>query len=220
MLYAMHRFMGWTIKLTDQSLERAICSLRTPGFRAYQTRLISRLLNSQLKSAMLVLIREVTREVLEKLERELFTRNDSVWAICFFVISILCMCMEDAQIAMDGFFMHSKYHGTTVSSPSYGERIEACRKLDDHLFTHLNKLFHGVFKSDKKLSTRRKVHVYNPIRELPEDCSTLDQNLINLIKSIRQLISDEGKYASIQFGFWLIGRSCLLNGIGRDTITR
>ena len=167
---------------------------------------------------MLGLMRKVTWDVLEQLERELHARKDLVWATYFCVISILCISIEDAQIAIDGFVMHTKFHGTNISS--YGDRIQACRKLDDQLFTHLNDLFHGVFRTEKRPSTRRKGNIYNPIRDGSGDTSSLDQSSVSLINNIRRVIADEGKYLLIRLPLDLIVHSHLYDEIGRNTISR
>ena len=195
MIYAMHCFMGRNITLTKQSLERVLHQLRKPSLLAYQTNLISRLLNSQVKSAMHGLMREFTWDVLEKLERELKTRKKSVWATSFCVISILCISIEEAQNAIDRFGMYTKFLGTNVSSSSHGDCIQACRKLDDHLFAHLEELFHGVFGTKKALSVGRKGYAFNPIRTGLTDFSDLDQSSLNLINDVRRVISDKGRYS-------------------------
>jgi hypothetical protein len=195
MIYAMHCFMGRTVALTKQSLERVIHQLRKPSLQAYQTNLISRLLNSQVKSAMHGLMREVTWDVLEKLERELKTRKKTVWATSFCVISILCISIEDAQNAIDGFGMYTKFLGANFSSFSHGDCIQACRKLDDCLFAHLKDLFHGVFRTKKALSAGQKGYAFNPIRTGLTDFSDLDQSSLNLINDVRRVISDKGRYS-------------------------
>jgi hypothetical protein len=183
--------MGWTITLTEQSLRHIDTCLRRPSLRLCGSNLISRLLNSQVKSAMLVLLREVTQDILDELEKQIKSRERSAWTTSFSVISILCICMEDAQIAIDGFTMHNKIHGIDNNVPTLQDHIEACRKLDDLLFEHLSRLFHGVYKSNKSSSRSRKGRAYNPIRD---GAGRADQGSFTFVEQIRHIISDNGKY--------------------------
>lgn len=197
-LYTLHYVMGRNITYSPRSGEKVIQHLRKPTSRAYESNLISRLLSRQIKSAMHSLLREVTRDLLEDMEKDLRTRSRTTWAPCFCVISILCMCIEEVQIATNGFTLHTQVHGPHTNHPSSEATIEICRRLDDLPFVHLMELFHGIYKTQRPLTVHRNEHVYNPIRDGPEAYGLDDagQNSIDLVNDIRKIIKKHGKCSS------------------------
>jgi hypothetical protein len=148
---------------------------------------VSRLLNRQLKHEMYKLQRKILPAVLEDLEKDLKTRSKSCWASSFCVVLIVLMCMEEMQICMDGFTMHSKVYQTEdkISSDEY---IDTCRQVDHLLYTHLTGLFHGVYKSTNPKS-KSKSYV-NPIRDGPQldEDDGLDEDAVDLVEEIREII--------------------------------
>jgi hypothetical protein len=195
MLNAIYYFMGTTLTITNVSKEYVTERLQKPNMRSYDSNLISRLLNRQIKSAMHAFRRELMREVLEELERELKTKSKAAWAICFSVASVLCICVEEAQTAMDAFTMHTRVHGAERESPSSEATIETCRKLDDLLFSYLLDLFHGIYKTHQISKTQNSSRIYNPIRDWPDKDiqKSLDRDSAHLVIEIRQIIVNHGK---------------------------
>ena len=194
MLHAMYYFMGTTLTITDTSKECVGEYLRKPTMRPYDSNIISRLLNRQIKSAMHALRIEVMREVLEELEKELRTKSKAVWATCFCVTLILCLCIENAQTAMDAYTMHTRVHGAPNETPSSEATIETCRKLDDLLFSHLLELFHAIYKTRQDSKQYNGGRGYNPIRDTPKiDIKEgLDHESAGLAIEIRQIIATYG----------------------------
>lgn len=195
MLDSIYYFMGTTLTITDVSQEHLGKCLRKPTMQSYDSNQISRLLNRQIKSAMHALRRELMREVLDELERELRTKGKEAWATCFCVASILCICVEDAQTAMDAFTMHTRVHGAERESPSSEATIQSCRKLEDLLFRHLLNLFHGIYKTHQSCKAQNGGRVYNPIRDRPETDTKngSDHGSTDLIIEIRQVIANNSK---------------------------
>jgi hypothetical protein len=195
MLDAMYYFMGTTLTITDLSKQYIGEHLRKPTAQSYDSSLVSRLLNRQIKSAMHSLRRELMREVLEGLDRELKTKSKEAWATCFCVASILCICLEEAQISMDAFTMHTRVHGAESESPSSEATIETCRKLDELLFKHLLELFHGIYKTRQTCKPQNGGRVYNPIRDRPETDIKNGSNheSTGLVIEIRQIIANYSK---------------------------
>lgn len=198
MLYNVHYFMGRTVKFTDKTADKVASTLRQPIPRRYENSLISKLLNRQIKSAMHCLLRDLTREVLEELEKDLKTRSKAVWATSFCVISIICICIEDVQVAINGLIMDMKVNSSESHIPSSKECIETCRKLDDIPFEHAVRLFHGIYKTQKAPSTYRNDHIYNPIRDgaridFKED---LDQESADLVNDVRKILRDHCEHPS------------------------
>jgi hypothetical protein len=199
MLHAMHYFMGRSIIYTPASAVTVLQGLRRPTARAWDSSSISGILNRQLKSAMITLLQGVTREILEDLEKELRTRSKAVWATCFCTVCIIIFCMEEVQIATDGFVMHKNLHGPGGNAPSPEEAIEICRKLDDLPYYYLIELFHGVYKTRKLPMSHRSEHIYNPIRDgakVDRD-DRVDQEAVHLANEVRQIIKD-----CMGFPFW------------------
>lgn len=205
MLHAIYKFMATTITITESSKGQLSDYLRKPAMIEYDSSIACRLLNRQIKSTMHALRERLMREVLEELEKELRTRSKAVWAPCFCVALILCMCVEEAQIAMDAFAMHTRALGAMQDAPSSQTTIESCRKLDDLLFNHLLDLFHGVYKTHQTSKPQRSCRVYNPIRDGPETNikEGLDQKSADLVSEFRGIIADhsEFKYHVIQKAF-------------------
>ncbi|KAE9378477.1 hypothetical protein N431DRAFT_528799 [Stipitochalara longipes BDJ] len=192
MLHTIYIFMATTLTMTESSKEHLTDHLQKPTRVCYHSNIASRLLNRQIKSAMHTLRQQLMREVLEELEKELKTRSKAVWAPCFCVALILCMCVEDAQIAMDAFAMHTRILGAEQDAPSSQATIEACRKLDDLLFIHLLELFHGVYRTHQTSKALNSSRVYNPIRDGPDiDVKEgLDQESADLALEFRQIMAN------------------------------
>lgn len=185
----MHYFMVTNITYTSSCAERLPQFLRAPSLRVWETSYISGVLNTQLKSTMSTLIQESTREVLEKLEKELKGKGKNVWADCFSTICILCFCAEEVQIATQGLIMHNIVNGYGGSTSS-DEGVETCRSLDIYPFTHLMELFHGVYHSRKQPIPYRPGHVFNPLRDGVEAYNNnyFDQSSVDLVNGVRLLI--------------------------------
>lgn len=195
MLYATYIFIATTLTITESSKKFLSDHLRKPARSSYDSNLASRLLNRQIKSAMHGLRQQLMREVLEELEKELKTRSKAVWVPCFCIALIICMCVEEGQIAMDAFAMHTRVLGAEQDAPSSQATIESCRKLDDLLFSHLLQLFHGVYRTHQSTKQHGNGRIYNPIRDGPEiDVNgSLDQESADLVFEFRQIMADHGR---------------------------
>jgi hypothetical protein len=141
------------------------------------------------------LLVETTREILDELETELKTKSKGVWATCFSVIIVLCICIEEIQTAGNGFLMHMRVH-QLEDAPSSKDVVEICRKLDDFAFRHMTELFHAIFKTHKYPSPTWRDHVYNPIRDgvQADGDETLRHDSKELVDEVRQIIYDHGTY--------------------------
>lgn len=179
LLLPINYFMGR--KLQYESSDYVIEAMRSPITGIWDASRVSQLLNRQLKAAMNKLLRKLTRDVLEKLQKDLSHKSKSNWASSFCTSIILCFCMEEAQIASNGFIVHQRNDDSMDATLSSTEVIEACKHLDDSPFRHLVELFHGV-------------HKYNPFRDNPEGNIRhgLDSNSRRLVHEIRGIFSDFG----------------------------
>lgn len=138
---------------------------------------------------------EFAREILADLERELKSRNRAFWSTGFCVISILCICMEEAQISIDGLVMHELVFNTDASQPSLEDSVGLCQKLDGLAFGHLSQLFLGVYKTNKGIPAYGDDSIYNPIRDRKKIKfeELMDEQSITLVDEIRGIISSSGK---------------------------
>jgi len=181
MLYSMHYFMGRAITYSDDSSTRISHNLKKPSLKLWNSDLISPLLNRQIKFAMHKLRVETTKDIFDDFEKQLKTRKKEVWATCFSVIVILCMCMEEAQIAVNLLFVHKRTYEPKEVPPTK-EVMDIYRNLDDYPFRHLTELFHATFKTQKK-------SLYNPIRDgLGADGDgAILQDSVELVNEVRQI---------------------------------
>ena len=200
-VYAMHYFMGRTITYSDDSSTNVSRNLKRPSLSLWNSNLISHLLNRQVKFAMHKLRVETTEEIFDELEKRLKTRDKAFWATGFSVIIILCICMEEAQVAVNGLAMHKRTH-QPKEAPSSEEIVDIYRKLDDYPFRHLTELFHAIFKTQKDPSPTWNDNVYNPIRDgfQADSNGSLRQDAEQLVKEVRRITRDYGTC-------WLEGRS-------------
>ena len=188
MLYAMHYFMSRVIIFTRTSAEEVVTSLRAPKMLLYERTLASKLLNLQLKVAMYAVMRDMTRDVLEGLDRELRRKGkQSSWAGAFSVVLILCMCIEALQVAVDSFTV-----AFGCGTPSFRESaIEIMRISEVHTFEHILILFHGAYRT-----ARSKRLGFNPIRDglAVDEKNGVTQGEADLVHDIRRIMKCHGKY--------------------------
>lgn len=180
--------MGTTITFSSGSSRKVKENLKgRPG--SWGSNLLSPPLNRQVKSKMHGLRVQLTQEVLSGLEKTIKTRSKEAWITSFSVIILLCICMEQAQIAIDGLFMHKKEHQPEEDIPASEIVVDMYRKFDDHLFRHLTEFFHEVFRT-------RKSRIYNPIRDGYQtnraECN--GEGTEQLVKEVRRIINDHGSY--------------------------
>ena len=118
-----------------------------------------------------------------------------MWATCFCVALVLCVCIEDAKIAMDAFAMHTRIHGVESHAPSPEATMENCRKLDDLLFGQLVELFHTIYETHDTSKECNSGRAYNPIRDKPviDVKEGLDRKSRDLVNDIRQIIAKHGQ---------------------------
>jgi hypothetical protein len=143
---------------------------------------------------MLVLLQETTRQVLEDLEKELKSRTKASWAPCFCVISILCICAEELQVAVDGFAVHQMLNKDRTNPMSREDGVEISRRLDDLLYRDCANLFHAIYKSRRPKSGQRNERGFNPIRDgvdVDEE-EGLTQAMHDLLEEIREILANHG----------------------------
>jgi hypothetical protein len=68
----------------------------------------SKLLQRQLKSLMHMLCREQVKVTLSVFDEYSEKQSVALWSVCFCVMLILCLCIEDIQLALDHFIPHER----------------------------------------------------------------------------------------------------------------
>ena len=210
MLYAGYRFMNTNVRFTHASFSTVKASIRNPPVRDIGSRLISSLLNRQLKYAVNDIMKQETLNLLDDLQKELYGKSKSSWATSFCVLLILCICIEEVQTAMGGLVMHSRENPGSVN-PDEEEAILVCRRLDDLPFAHMCALFHKVFKSHKVGGTgagkKRKKKSdsagFNPlIGEMVErnESEGFGKEAVELVSEMRSIMTELGKSFRRCFG--------------------
>lgn len=196
MIHAMHYCMSRILTFTKESADIAISSIRLPTKVPYTKSMTSKVLNAQIKCVMNTLLRDITREVLEGLEKELRTRTKASWATCFCVILILCICIEAVQVDTDCYIVQNIVNGKARANRAMtrGAVIEICRSLDDLPFKHCTDLFHGIYRTRKPKTGHRNERGFNPIRDGVDldEKEGLNGATVQLVDDIRKIMIDYG----------------------------
>lgn len=202
MLYAGYRFLNTGVRYTHSSFSVIKASIRNPPVQNITSRVISSLLNRQLKYAVNDIMKRETRNLLEDLQKELYRKSKSAWATTFCVLLILCICIEEVQTAMEGLVLHSR-ENLGIVNPDEEEAMLVCRRLDDLPFAHMCELFHMVFKSHKisdSIAGKRKKKSdtagFNPLRgEMVErsESEGFEKEAVELVKEIRNIMKEFGE---------------------------
>jgi hypothetical protein len=202
MLYAMHDFMGRVITIADGTGYGAFEHPDTAKELTYDFDLTSKILNRQLKHAMHLLLQETTRDVLDGLERELKTKTKESWAPCFCTILILCICIEELQIAVDGFAAHkATCRSSKANSFTRENGFEISRQLDDLLYNDCKTLFHAIYNSHKPKGLRNEKGGFNPIRDTHDvnGKNGVTQAMHDLVGEIHEIMGDSGKGVNLKY---------------------
>jgi hypothetical protein len=134
--------------------------------------------------------------VLDRLERELKTRTKESWAPCFCTILILCICIEELQIAADGFAVHKAIRRSKTNGFSRASAFETSRRLDGLLYSNCKTRFHAIHNSRKSRARRRNEKGgFNPIRDSYDvnEKEGAAQGMHNLVGEIHEILGDSGE---------------------------
>jgi hypothetical protein len=190
----MHYFMGRVLVVVESSgLEARRNLLLSPDI-VYDVGVPSRVLSRQIKHVMHLLLHDLTRDVLEDLEKALRTKSKASWAPCLCTILLLCMCAEEVQASFHGFAVHSS-KGKGGSAISHEDGIEISRKLENLLFADCKVLFHYIYKSGKKSFGRKNERGFNPILDgfQVDESKGLTQEMYDLADEIHEILRIHGK---------------------------
>jgi hypothetical protein len=175
----MDYMMDRSFAFTDDSAVKAIQSLQNPStVYPHQRFITAALLSRQVKVAINLLLEDYIGDLFEGLERK-SRKNRASWAICFCTNLILCILVEQVQIAIDAIVIDN---GGQDAADIRKRGITACQALEELPMKYSWTLFDGI---------QRK---YNPIKDgcLIDNNSGQNQGEADLVYSIRQLIHDRG----------------------------
>jgi hypothetical protein len=190
-LHAMHYFMARILTFTKDSASMVKRVSRNDlGLHLPSDVISSRLLNRQIKYAMHILHRRQTKTVLQEFERHLKKREQAGWPISFGVVLILCLCMEDIQIAANNFV----FSDTEISPGLRSESYKACWQLEDKPYRQCTQLFHDMYRSYKQPNGHASEGGFNPIAQDGCQNSNWSQATQDMVYDIRQIIADSSRY--------------------------
>jgi len=192
MLCAMHWFMSRIITFTKGSAEKVAESLPRLRVSPSPQALTSTLLNLQVKQAMHSLLRDMTKAVLDGLEKAILgSKPKAHWAQNFCVILVLCICIEAVQVASDSFAI-----AALCKDPECGlSRLSICQALDKKLFKELTGLFHMAYKTYRTKGNHKSQTGFNPIRNglVVYQDEGITQQMVDLVNEVRQIMTAHGK---------------------------
>ncbi|RDL41411.1 uncharacterized protein BP5553_01390 [Venustampulla echinocandica] len=193
MLHAIRYYMKSLVTLSEESASVVYSSLPdSPPYYSQTAYPCSRLLNRQIKYAMDKLSREITRKVLQGLERTMRSRLS--WGPSFCVLLLLCLCMEELEIAAHIFVVSDIEKEGAKSAYNRRQSSTACQILEDNPFLQFKRLFHDIYRTH---GGSRRGPGFNPLRSVAKHggCSELDPPGDRMVQSIYQMIC--GSYDEI-----------------------
>lgn len=185
MLHTCQHFMSSIVSFSSGSALH-IQQYMQP-FEEAEPFLSSRLLNRQLKYVMHKLHREITRDVLEGLEKLMRQRTKDSWGPSLCTILIISLCIEKLQTAADTFITCDIRKSASEGVRSEfvrNQSIAACEELDRLPFHQCMSLFHDIYRSHKDSGAARESGL-NPFRSLRlGEHVELEDNTMEVVRSI------------------------------------
>ena len=195
MVYTMHYDMSVMLLLTEESASKAIQSLRAPEILPYKRTLSSKLVSTQIKHVLCMLLQKEYSNLLENLRKAIESADKVVWASCFCAILILCMCVEMTQVDTD---LHVVYETRTrherdkTSTLTRAASITRCTTLEHIPIAHCIGMFHEFMRSYPGNAEHKKnQRGYNPIRD---GLQGADPAVIALVNHARHILIEHGKF--------------------------
>jgi hypothetical protein len=193
MLHAIHYFMGSLVTFTPDSAANVYEG--SPHYNIPpEPYLSSRLLNRQLKFVMHRIHREITRKVLEGLEKSMRSRTKDAWGPSFAAILVLCLCIEGLQTAADTFVVCDRIKEGNKSGYRREQSRAACEHVEEHPYEKCSRLFHEIFQTRKEGNGGAREGGINPLRALEGGLPTgMDSATDAMVRSIFGWVNDARK---------------------------
>jgi hypothetical protein len=187
-IHSLHYIKGVLITFCEDSASKALRNLRNPPANPPSLRHLSaRILNRQIKGILNLLLQDLQKQLLEDFDWELKRLEKETWLLCLSTYLVFCMCIEQVQLAVDGFVEYriSNRRGDTNYILQCGTGI--CRRLEICAIRHSSILLGGKLKHILK---KHNVFKYGFPVDGEMDHS---ESEINLINSLRQIGVDYGE---------------------------
>jgi hypothetical protein len=195
LLYLASHCLNRTINFAESSvllIRERIQGVILPSRGLTSRLLTSRLLDLQVKVAVSRIAWELAVETLEGLEKCLRSRTKDGWSFAFCTILLLCMCVEEIQIAAVASIGIGKPDGT--EAPTIYAALSACQGLEDLLANKIPVLFHDIYKTNKQHTAGiSREGGYNPLRQtFVDDNPSLnaDEPTQNMVKKFNGMIRE------------------------------
>jgi hypothetical protein len=188
MLHAIHFYMGMLTTFTPSSATVVYAGCN--NYSVLQPYLSSRVLNRQLKYAMHLYHRELTRSVLNDLEKTLRSRTKDVWGSAFAAILVLGMCIENLQAAADLYVVCDVKKEGDASEVRRSMSEEACKLVEELMWSKCTRLFYEIYRSGTPSNTGRE-RGFNPLKAMREGTEAgleLDRATKELVRNVWSLM--------------------------------
>ena len=188
-LNALYYSMASLVTFTPGSIQ-AVSHLPVTRFGNSEAFYItSRLLNRQVKVAFYHLLKAAQKDVLKDFERELRTRSRTAWPTAFCIALLLCMCVEDIQIAAD-YYVTYKEDGETCDRK---DSHKICNELETLPYGRCTSMFHEVFATFKSPNGHGGEGSFNPFKQGQFSRDELDGAAQTLVSEIQDIFKNHCK---------------------------
>jgi hypothetical protein len=180
--YAMSR----RFTFSQQCAATATSRLQNPStVIAPQPGISARVLNRQLKGALKILYEEQLRDLLQGLDTEYMHKTRKSWVLCFCTNLILCLIVEQLQIAIDGLVIYKISEKGENPARAIESGTKSCEQLEELPMKYSWTMFFGMYKS------------HNPFKNglPPDDSLSQNEGEAELINTLVQMIRDNGNHS-------------------------
>lgn len=130
-VFWMHYLMGRSLVLSEDSARKAIESLQnSTAVLPPQPFVSAGLVSRQMKVIMKLSLEESMQDLLLEVDKE-FKHDQKSWAVCFCVVLILCILVEQAQAATDAFVTDKVSRESHDAAGIRKAGIKACQDLEE-----------------------------------------------------------------------------------------
>ena len=186
MVNSIHYIKGILITFSEDSASKVLENLHNPPANPPQF-LSAKLLSHQLKGAFTYILGDLQKRVLQDFHWELQPKQKNNWAICLCTFLVLCICVEQIQVTLDGFVLDKI--SQEVKDPLAANKlrecgVEVCRRLDKCVLEHFWILVQGKLNG---ITRKHNIFIYG--------CSIDDgpshkQSEVDLVNDIYQIMTD------------------------------
>jgi hypothetical protein len=187
MVNRLHYAKAQLLTFSEDSASEALKNLQNPPAIPLPPNLSARMMNRQIKGGFHLVLEDLQPKVIDDFDWELRHKRKDTWALCLCTFLVLCLCVEEIQVAVDGFAQYkiSNEGGNPTLIRQFATEI--CRRLEKETLGHTWYLLTGKMDGLKR---------HNPFRYgfSADDKSTRSVSEIKLVNDLRQIMSDHGNW--------------------------